>query len=539
MPTERATAFGWYFTPPGKGPGWTGGGTEIGDPLTGQDVWATMNNFANPAISDTWFVQLYWSNFIPLSTAPHDWPMTAPKQPAIFKPGPPGTGPPPRPTPPAQPPLPNKTSPTPPIHTGPSIPGGPSLVQPVIAASPTNPSDLAVASQNGVVISTNAGASWSALIPFPTASSGDSSLVYNKSGSLFWSYLNPTTGGITIVTLNPRTGAVTAGPFTVDAPASGSTDVQQDLAADNPQGSLQSNNLAIVWTQLGPSGSSKILLSISTNQGKTWLAPVTVAASSGGTPPTYYYGATVTLAPNGSIAVAYHVQPGYTVASDGGIVPDGTSGQTLAAVYTYNSTTHSLTQQGSTITALAAGQSDITFNDQAGSRKIAGATFLTQGSVIPQVLVNPTQPGVMYVVTVKDPDAGTSNPPSSEVVIATLTQNASGTWSTTTSTIAAPSSSSVFQLFPTASIDAGRRHRGELVHQPERPEERGGRLSARHVCDLQRRRRSDLGDALRGRHPGVRPRRGGGQGAGRTTAHHGNRQLVRRGDRRRHGVRGE
>ncbi len=452
-PNGTSTAFGWYFTPPGKGPGYTGGGTEIGDPLTGNDVWLTMSNYIDPTVSDSWFVQLYWSNFIPLSTAPHDWPQVVPKQPSIFKPGPPGTSTPPRPTQPAQPPLPNTTSPTPPIHTGPSIPGGPSLVQPVIAASPANPSDLAVASQNGVVVSTNAGASWSALIPFPTASSGDSSLVYNKSGSLFWSYLNPTTGGITIVTLNPSTGKVTSGPFTVDAPVSGSTDVQQDLAADNPQGSPQSNNLAVVWTQLGPSGSSQILLSISTNQGKTWLAPVTVAASSGGTPPTYYYGAAVTIAPNESIDVAYHAQPGYSVASDGGIVPDGASGQTLAAVYTYNSTTQSLTQQGSTITAFAAGQSDITFNDQAGGRKIAGATFLTQGSVIPQVLVNPTLPGVMYVVTVQDPDAGTSNPPSSEVVIATLTQNAGGTWSTTTSTIAAPSSSSVFQLFPTASID--------------------------------------------------------------------------------------
>ena len=65
---------------------------------------------------------------------------------------------------------------------------------------------------------------------------------------------------------------------------------------------------------------------------------MTVAASSG-TPPTYYYGATVTLAPNGSIYVAYHAQPGYTTASDGGIVPDGKSGQTLVAIYTYNSAT--------------------------------------------------------------------------------------------------------------------------------------------------------------------------------------------------------
>ncbi len=72
-----ATAFGWYFTPPGAGPGWTGGGTEIGDPLTGQDVWITTPNYIDPTVSDSWFVQLYWSNFIPLSTDPHNWPMNA------------------------------------------------------------------------------------------------------------------------------------------------------------------------------------------------------------------------------------------------------------------------------------------------------------------------------------------------------------------------------------------------------------------------------------------------------------------------------
>ncbi len=448
--------FGWYFTPSTQALGPNTLGTEIGDPLVGKDFWLTTANAFPLGGFDSWYVQLYWSNFIPLSTDPHVWPQSTPKQPSTFIPTPPtNTSPtPPRPAPPAQPPLSNRTSPTPPIHTGPSIPGGASLVQPAIAASPTNPNDLAVASQNGVVISTNAGASWSSVIPFPTASSGDSSVVYNKSGNLFWSYLDPMTGGIEIVTLNPTTGAVTAGPFTVDAPASGSTDVQQDLAADNSHGSPQSNNLSIVWTQLGPSGKSEILLSISTNQGKTWLTPVTVAAPSITIPPTYYYGATVTIAPSGSITVAYHAQPGYTIEPDGGIVPNGTSGKTLAAVYIYNSSMQSLTQQGSTITALAAGQSDITFNDQSGSRTIAGTTFLTQGSVIPYVLVNPIEPGVMYVVTVEDPDAGTNKPPSSEVVIATLTQNANGTWSSATSVIAPPSSSSVFQLFPTATIDA-------------------------------------------------------------------------------------
>ncbi len=444
---------------------------EIGDPLDG--VWFTYPKEAG-FIGGPYIVQAYWSNFIQLSTYPHEWPLIAGnpnlpgvvnspsaigyRPPAIFKPSQPRTTPPPRPKQPAKPTFHAPTPPTPPSHTGPAIPGGSSLVQPTIVSSSYNPNDLAVASQNGLILSTNGGASWSSPIAFPTAtpSSGDSSLIFDKKGNLYWSYLNATTGGISIVTLNPSTGAIVAGPYTVDAPASGSTDVQQVLAADFSTGSSTSNNLAIAWTQLGPSGSSKVLLSISTNQGKTWLTPTIVAASSG-TPPTYDYGATVTFAPNGSIGVAYHSQPGYTVASDGGIVPDGKSGQTLVALYTFNGTT--LTQQGSTITAFAAGQSDITFNDQAGNRTIAGTKFLTQGSVIPQLLVNPTQPGLMYVVTVQDPDAGTANPPSSEVVIATLTQNSGGTWSTTTSTIAPPSSSSTFQLFPTATIDSS----GDIV----------------------------------------------------------------------------
>jgi hypothetical protein len=448
-------ATGWWFGSPGF---------EISD-VPG----INGNFFTYPKeagfMGGPYIVQGYWSNFLQISNQPHEWPIVvgipalpgSVNSPAAigvrratnFKPSPPGTTPPPRPTQPGPPNFPTPTPPIPPIHTGPAIPGGASLVQPAIASSQFNPNDLALASQNGLAISTNAGVSWSSTIAFPTMSSGNSSVVYDKKGNLYWSYLNPTTGGITIVTLNPSTGAIVAGPFSVDAPASGFTDVQQVLAADFSTGNPTSNNLAIVWSRLGPVGSSAILLSLSTNQGQTWLAPVTVAASSG-TPPTYEYGASVTFGPDGSIDVAYHAQPGYTVASDGGIVPDGKSGQTLVAIYTFNGTT--LTQQGSTITAFAAGKADITFNDQAGSRKIAGTKFLTQGSVIPQILANPLQPGTLYVVTVQDPDAGTANPPTSEVVIATLTRNANGSFSTTTATIAPPSSST-FQLFPTATID--------------------------------------------------------------------------------------
>jgi len=449
-------ATGWFYLT-------TAG--EIGDLCNGQFMNYTV---ADPltGVNNTYVVQALWSNVIANAIFPHALPVVGGNAalPGVvnnpgaigsprfnsFTPSPPSTTPPPRPTQPAPPSLGNTTPPTPPSHTGPSIPGGASLVQPAIIASSYNASDVAVASQNGLEISTNGGASWSALLPFPTTSSGNSSVVYDKNGNLFWSYLNPTTGGITISERNPSTGALMAGPYTVDAPANGSTDVQQELVADNPAGSNRSNNLYEVWSQLSSSGSSQILLSLSTNQGKTWLKPVTVASSA----TRYIYGASITVAPNGMIYVAYHSQPGFTLAPDKGIVPDGLSGRTFLAVYSFNSTTSALIQQGSTITVFGAGQSDITFNDQSGGRTIAGAKFSTQGSVISDVLVDPSQPGVVYVVTVQDPSAGTMNPPSSKVVIATLTQNAStGAWSTTTLSVAPPASSATFQLFPTAAID--------------------------------------------------------------------------------------
>ena len=92
-----------------------------------------------------------------------------------------------------------------------------------------------------------------------------------------------------------------------------------------------------------------------------------------------------------------------------------------------HATASALTQQGSTITAFAGGQSDITFNDQAGSRTIAGTKFLTQGSVIPQILVDPTQPGLMYVVTVQDPNAAQPTRRHPKWSSPTLTQNSNGT----------------------------------------------------------------------------------------------------------------
>ena len=94
--------------------------------------------------------------------------------------------------------------------------------------------------------------------------------------------------------------------------------------------------------------------------------------------------------------------------------------------------------------------------------------------MIPSVLVNPIAPGTVYIVTAEDPDAGTSNPPSLEVVMATLTRNANGSWSTATSVIAPPVVELGLPALPDRVDRRGRRHRGELVHQPERRKNAAG-----------------------------------------------------------------
>ena len=174
-------ATGWYYTPMG-----TGG--EIGDLLNGQNVWFTPAQAA--ATGNSYLVQLLWSNFIAQSNYPHAEPLVggnpglpgvvsspnavASRPPVQFAPNPP-TSPPTRPKQPAPPSLPG---PVPPPISNPVIPGGGSVIQPVIVSSLYNPSDVALASQNGLQVSTNDGASWSTSIAFPASasSSGDSAL---------------------------------------------------------------------------------------------------------------------------------------------------------------------------------------------------------------------------------------------------------------------------------------------------------------------------------------------------------------------------
>lgn len=428
---------GWFYTP-------MSAGGEIGD----------LCQSASPLDFQGYTVQQLWTNFlgqsnfsncglIPSEGVPQLPGQPTPNNPVAriiyhhFHPAP------------AAPPPPHS------IHTAPhgaigSPQNGTSLpypVQPYISVSPANPLDLALSSENGLQVSTNGGQAWSQKYTFPIASLGDSATVYDKSGNLYWANVN-STGGISISKRNPKTGAAVAGPFTVDAPPAGYKDTEIFLTADDINDSPQDNSLFLTWTQLGPNNSSEILLSRSSNGGQTWSAPVQASgsgANNGGEG--YDWGSTVSVAPNGEVFVAYHSQPGFSVTSDGGIVPDG-SGQVFVVGYS-----NDLSSQISKTLAFASGQSDVTSNVQTGNRTLSGMTFLTQGSWTPYVLADPNRPGTVYVVAANDPNAGNSGDVDHSNIVLATSSNYGNTWSTSTIESAPSSNPNSSQLFPTANID--------------------------------------------------------------------------------------
>ena len=459
-PTGGYFANGWYYNP---NLATTSGGSEIGDLTVGQ----------NFILDGRYWVQRYWSNFIALSTYPHALPLLGGNASlpgvtnspldggevvtTMLQPSPPGPTP-TRPNQPAPPSLANTTSPSPPTHTGPSIPGGASLVQPSIVASSYNPSDLAVASQNGLQYLDQRRCLLERDDPVPDRFQRpvERHLRQDRKTVLVLPQLDdwrhhdrdaqPEYGGRhgrapSALTHRPRGPPTSSNSSWVTTP--------------------RANLRATTSTKFGPSSVPRAARRSCWRHHPTRERPGQLLPSSRRhrPPAAISYGATVTAAPSGAIDVAYHLQPGYTTTANGGIVPNGTTGQTLAAIYAYNSSTQVLTQQGSTLTAFGARPERHHLQQPARHRTIAGTTFLTQGSVIPYILVNPTEQNVLYVVTAEDQSAGTNNPPSSEVVIATLTQSSTGSWSVATSTVAAPSSTSTFQLFPTAAID----QQGDIV----------------------------------------------------------------------------
>jgi len=271
--------------------------------------------------------------------------------------------------------------------------------EPIIAVDPNNPQRIAVATYLGIRVSTDGGVTFQPRVTvtapsgFSTASGGDSSLGYDSQGRLFWTFLlREVTGGwdVFIAQCNPTTGAILAGyPVNLSASAGVPNDNsthshdKEWLAIDSFAGSPYQDRLYVVWTDFQPGGST-ILTSFSSDQGQNWSAAVTLSAAGEG----FVWPSENTVAPNGDVYVAYHSQPTYVNNN-----PDGTSGRIYVLRSVNGGTSYPQKNQ-----AYTAGQADLTFNRQSGTRIIPGTQFWLQGSVQPRILADPIAPGRIYVV---------------------------------------------------------------------------------------------------------------------------------------------
>jgi hypothetical protein len=436
---------GWFYRD---------GAGEIGD-LAGS--FPPIDFFA-PDGTDYWVAQL-WSNVILQSNAPHVLDPVVGLPPLPGQPLPShavGRVPYHRFTPmPATAPQPHPTNPRGVLGTPQSGTDLPLPVEPSLSVSPLNHLNLVLASQNGLQVSTDGGESWSQSFVFPIPSSGDSATAYDKQGRLYWANIDLNSHGIALSVRNSSTGAEAGGPYVVDTPLAGFTDIKEFLAADNPNGNPQNDSLFMTWTRVGPGTSSAIFVSRSADGGQTWSAPVQVSAAAEG----YVWGSTVSVATNGEVFVAYHSQPGFTGTTQDGIVPDGVSGQTFVAGYS-----NSLGTQISKTAAFLPGQSDVTGNVQTGGRTITRMTMWTQGSWTPYVLADPSRPGHVYVIAANDPNPNVSgNVDHADIFLSTsadngLTWNAATGGAPTLVEDAAhqPEMGITYssQLFPTATIDS-------------------------------------------------------------------------------------
>lgn len=342
------------------------------------------------------------------------------------------------------------------------------VVESVLAVNNTDPGNIAIASQNTIVISTNAGGSFSAKTGFVSPPgtvqfNGDSGLAFDAQGRLFWSTLkglvaddpntqqNEADADVAVSQVNPS-GPNIGKPVSTNPLSSyfvfndsDQADDKDFIAADANPLSPHANNLYVVWTKnSGGSGIYGVYVSRSLDQGKTWLTPpVRVSTDAEGT----VWPSDITVAPNGDVYVAYHSQPNKT--GDGN--SDGASGATIVVRSTdggehFNQKTYAFT----------GGQSDITYNRQdISSGKISGETFWTIGSTQPWVLADPARPGNVYVIAADDPDNNHDLGDVSNIVISRSTNNGQ-TWTTSTvsaGTVVPGTPNLSFQLYPTAAID--------------------------------------------------------------------------------------
>ena len=322
------------------------------------------------------------------------------------------------------------TAPTVPAHR-PDMPlgdfgGGFVPVEPAFSVSSVDPGNISVSTATGIRASSDAGGTFASPSFFPGTPGnhgGDTATTYDGAGRLFW--VNLTAAGIGICQVNPTTGTIVPGTtFTVDN--GGNADDKEFVAADP-----NTNNLFVVWTSFA-SNTTHVLIRRSTDQGRTWSAPLQVDNGSDG----FVWPATVTVAPDGHVFVAYHSLLGFV-----NNAPDNSG---AVVVVRFNN------DLSSPLRTLAEnrGFADITFNVQTMGfdRIIPGMQFWTQGAAQPQVLADPVRPGNIYVVSA-DGNNFVGDP--MDVRIARSTDNGQ-TWSTSFVDFGPGTSA---QMFPAAAID--------------------------------------------------------------------------------------
>jgi hypothetical protein len=319
---------------------------------------------------------------------------------------------------------------------------GESPIEPMLVVNSTEPGNIAVSSEEGLRLTTNAGASFSSPVLFkppPGATRGDDTdLQFDGQGRLFWSNRVGASGsGVAVSQIDPATGASIRSTLV----SRGSNDDKPFMAIDTNPASPFFNNIYVVWSRIG-GGTSQIFFSRSTDQAVTWSKPFQVSDPAVAST---LFPSDVTVAPNGDVYVAYHLQPSLPAPPRKN--PDGTTGQTIVL----RSTDGGISFPQKSL-AFNPGESDVTYNFQFAERTIPGTRFYTGGSGQPWILADPIRPGNVYVVTADDPTNGVGAP-YSRISFARSTDNGQ-TWSfPQLAGMIAPLDGDSFQLFPTAAID--------------------------------------------------------------------------------------
>ena len=152
---------------------------------------------------------------------------------------------------------------------------GGSPIEPMLAVNNIEPGNIAVSSEEGVRLTTNAGATFIRPVffkPPPGATLGDDTdLQFDGQGRLFWSNRVGASGsGISVSQIDPATGA----NVTSTLVSRGSNDDKPFMAIDTNPGSPFFNNIYVVWTRIGGPTQSQIFFSRSTDQAVTWSTPL-------------------------------------------------------------------------------------------------------------------------------------------------------------------------------------------------------------------------------------------------------------------------